>query len=181
MISFEDALFGKLMLEAGVSGALDKELEQALAEEDPLRDVTLELAYSRDDPNAQLKALNKYLSAVPMDRIDTDSVAERVIGFFREKYENDPKDLKALSDMMCRTAVNSGLREENALINHLDAVGDYYSLVEDGILPENHFRESLEALLYERVFVSPWNGLAVKPGIFARLKRLLTKHKSDPE
>ena len=176
MISFEDALFGKLMWEVGVSGALDKELEQALAEEDPLCDVTLELAYSRDDPNAQLKALNKFLSGVPTESIDIDAVAERLLDFFAKKYSSDPKDLKSVSEMMWKTALYSELQDDNDLIDHLYYVGDYYySQVEIGILPENDYRECLEALLYRREIVSPWKGYAPKQGIFTSIKNIFAK------
>lgn len=184
MISFEDALYFKLLLEVGVSDVPDDYLEKALEEEEPLSDVALELAYSGGDRNAQLTALNKYLSGAKADRIDIASVVDRVFDRFVHEYESIDKNeyylnsINGLVDSMYRTyrsADASGFFENNAEIKHFNVIDDYYQLACDGVIPESDFRECLEALLYKREFVSPWKRYTPRPGLFERIKRLFAK------
>ncbi len=91
MFSPEDVLFYKLMLESGCPELLDEALDAALKEEDPLSEVVLDLAYSGEDENARLSALNKYLENVPDNKIDADAVVDRIFGLFIEKYESIDK------------------------------------------------------------------------------------------
>ena len=193
MFSPEDVLFYKLMLESGCPELLDEALDAALKEEDPLSEVVLDLAYSGEDENARLSALNKYLENVPDNKIDVDAVVDRIFGLFIEKYESIDKSegyLKSIDGFMALmwstycSASEVRCLEGNFLINWFSALSDYYELTEegipygepgDGIIGESAFRESLEALLYKRERVSPWRPDPPKRGLIDMIRSLFSK------
>lgn len=193
MFSPEDVLFYKLMLESGCPELLDKALDAALKEEDPISEVVLDLAYSGEDENARLTALNKYLENVPDNKIDADAVVDRIFGLFIEKYESIDKSkgyLKSINGFMAlmwRTYCSASevrCLEGNFLINWFSALSDYYELTEegipygepgDGIISESAFRESLEALLYKRERVSPGWPDPPKRGLIDMIRSLFSK------
>lgn len=197
MFTSEDVLFYKLMLEAGCPELLDDDLNKALTEEDPLSEVVLDLAYSGDDDNSRLSALNRYLENVPYDRIDGNAVVDKIFGLFIEKYESIDKSedyLKSIDGFMAlmwRTYCSASkvkCLEANYLINYFSALSDYFALTEydipyeerdQGIIGESAFRESLEALLYKRERINPWNPDPPRRGLVDWIVSLFSKRAKE--
>lgn len=178
MLTNEEAFYHKLLLEAGVTEELDPVVDRLLAEEEPLSDVALRLAYCHGDPNEQLSALNEYLSGVAFESIDTNAVLEKLKAFFRKTYEADPDDLKRLSDLMYRISLRTGLEHEGSWFQ-LWMIGEYYVCVEDRSMNIDDFRERLIAFLYRGENVYPWKADQAqakhdkKPGILLKLRKML--------
>lgn len=155
MLTNEEAFYHKLLLEAGVTEELDPVVDRLLAEEEPLSDVGLRLAYCHGDPNEQLSALNEYLYGVSFESMDTNAVLEKLKAFFRKTYEADPDDLKRLSDLMYRISLRTGHEHEGSWFQ-LWMIGIYYGCVEDRSMHIDDFRERLIAFLYRGENVYPW-------------------------
>lgn len=183
-MSTEDALFYKILLESGCPEELDEALGRALEEENPLSDVVLDLAYSGEDQNSRLSALNKYLESVPPERIDTDAVVDRIFEFYIEKYnkidknEGYIKNVNGFMAMIFGTYLSTAelkCLEDNSLLNYFKTLSDYYELTEEGIIEENAFRECLEALLYKKERSSLWRPVAQKKSLLDLIKSLFSK------
>ena len=178
MLTHEEAFYHKLLLEVGVTGELEPVLDRLLAEEEPLSDVTLRLAYCHSDPNEQLSALNEYLSGVSFESMDTNAVFEKLRAYFRKAYEADPDDLKRLSGLMYRISNRTGHELEEPWFQ-LWMVGEYYDCVEDLSMHPDDFRERLVAFLYRGEKVYPWKTDQAqakhgkKLGILPKLRELL--------
>lgn len=178
MLTNEEAFYHKLLLEAGITDELEPVIDCLLAEEEPLSDVTLRLAYGRDDPNEQLSALNEYLDGVPFESMDTNAVFEKLREYFRKTYEAAPDNLKRLSDLMYHISLSTE-HEHDEPWQQLWAIGDSYDLVEDGILSVDEYREHLIAFLYRNEFVYPWKAdqgqakYEKKPRLFSMIREIL--------
>lgn len=178
MLTNEEAFYHKLLLKAGVTEELDPVVDRLLAEEEPLSDVALRLAYCHGDPNEQLSALNEYLAGVPFESIDTNAVFEKLREYFRKEYEAAPDNLKRLSDLMYRISERTGHELEEPWYQ-LWMIGEYYVCVEDRSINIDDFRERLIAFLYRGENVYPWKadqGQAKhekKPRLLSRIREIL--------
>ena len=178
MLTLEEAFYHKLLLEVGVTGELEPVLDRLLAEEEPLSDVTLRLAYCHGDPNEQLSALNEYLAGVPFESMDTNTVFEKLKAYFRKAYEADPDDLKRLSELMYRISLSTGHELEDPWFQ-LWMIGEYYDCVEDRSMNIDDFRERLVAFLYRGENVYPWKAdrgqakYQKKPRLLLRIRKSL--------
>ncbi len=171
MLTYEDALCHKMLLEAGVRGELAPVIERLLAEEDPLSDVAADLAFAGNDANRQISALNKYLSNKDEADINMDAVHEKLIAYFRSIYEKRPEELAGLVNLMYDIGTNSEYAYENW--HQLWECSDYYLLTLDGTISQAKFREYIEAFLYRGESISPW-----EPEPYPQKQDLRTKVKN---
>ena len=178
MLTHEEALYQKLLLEAGITDELEPVVDRLLNEEEPLSDVALRLAYCHGDTNEQLAALNVYLSGVTFESMDTNAVFEELKAYFRKAYEADPDDLKRLSKLMYRISNRTGHDLEEPWFQ-LWMIGEYYDCVEDLSMHPDDFRERLTALLYRGEKVYPWKADQgqvkhyKKPRLLSRIGKIL--------
>lgn len=178
MLTNEEAFYHKLLLEAGETEELEPVIDRLLAEEEPLSDVTLRLAYCHGDPNEQLSALNEYLSGISFESMDTNTVFEKLKAYFRKAYEADPDDLKRLSKLMYRISNRTGHDLEEPWFQ-LWMIGEYYDCVEDLSMHPDDFRERLVAFLYRGEKVYPWKADQgqvkhdKKPRLLSRISEIL--------
>ena len=178
MLTHEEAYYQKLLIEVGVTGELEPVVDRLLAEEEPLSDVALRLAYCHGNTNEQLSALNEYLSGVSFEIMDTNAVFEELKAYFCKAYEADPDGLKRLSKLMHQISNRTGHEHEEPWFQ-LWMVGEYFNCVEDSSMSIDDFRERLIAFLYRGEKVYPWKAdqgqvkHEKKPRLFSRLKELI--------
>lgn len=170
MLTYEDALFHKLLLEAGVTNEFAPLIDRMLAEEEPLSELALELAYSGADANKQLAALNAFLSRASELSVDMDEVYAKLIGYFRSRYELAPDDVDALVGAMYRVGMNPEYAYDNW--PQLWTCSDYYILSLDGVIAPDKFKAYLLSILYGGECIDPWEPHR-KPGLIERLKALM--------
>ncbi|MBQ1632555.1 MAG: hypothetical protein II049_07015 [Clostridia bacterium] len=149
MLTYEEALFYKVMLGAGMDVHFASFLDRLLAEEDPLSDVTLALSAARRDVNAVIHVLKEYLLTAKEGQINTKAAFDRVVGYLKERYEADPDRLKDLSQTMHVIAFSSEQPYEEPWYQ-LYMASEEYDMVEIKVLQESEYREYLEAFLYEK-------------------------------
>lgn len=171
MLSYEDAMYHKLLLEADVKGELRPVIDRLLAEEEPLSDVALALAYAGDDANKQLSALNEYLSKADEAEIDMETIRNKLMEYFRGRYEKDPDDIGELVGLMSHVGMDSEYAYKNW--PHMCICGDYYELSVEGILSPEEFKAYFLSVLYGGEIIDPWDGLKKKAGLIGRIKRIV--------
>ena len=90
-MTFEYAAYFKLLLLCGYNDELQKYIDTALIEQNPISDIVLELSTSSSDDKKMLSALNEYLLQVKDTGIDYDkTVFELVMSFLKIKYIEEP-------------------------------------------------------------------------------------------
>lgn len=173
VFTYEDALYHKLLLEAGVTDELLPAVERLLAEEEPLSEVAVDLAYANDDANKQLSALNEYLSKADERSLNMDTVLEKLMGYFRKTYEKNTNAPDGLINIMYSVGMHDQYTYDNW--QQLWMLNDYYCLSLDGTITKNSFKECLEAYLYKGMILDPL-AMAIpkrKPDLLERIKNAL--------
>lgn len=177
MLTYEQAMYHKLLLEAGMTDETNATIEQLIEDENPLSDVATELAYAGKDINKLLSALNAYLEFVPIDSIDMNAVFDQMRTHFFKAYESAPDDLGRLINDMYRVsdyafAVDP---EYRAAWWKFSLPVDNYSLyVADGYASEDEFRGWLERFLIDGSTEYDWLNVSEKKSGFGRfLKKLI--------
>ena len=86
-MTFEYAVYFKLLLLCGYNDELQKYIDNALIEQNPLSDIVLELSTSSSDDKKMLSILNEYLLQIKDTDIDYDkTVFDLVMSFLKIKY-----------------------------------------------------------------------------------------------
>ncbi|MBR4435880.1 MAG: hypothetical protein IKS90_07295 [Clostridia bacterium] len=176
MLTYEQAMYHKLLLEAGMTDETNATIEQLIEDENPLSDVATELAYAGKDINKLLSALNAYLEFAPIDSIDMNAVFDQMRIHFFKAYESAPDDLGRLINDMYRVseyafAVDAEYRAPWWKFSFPD---DNYSLyVADGYVSEDEFRVWLKSFLTSGETEYEWiKGGARNGGIAGFFKKL---------
>ncbi len=174
MLTYEDALFHKLLLESGETGELEPAIDRLLSEEEPLSEVVLQLAYAGGDPKKQLSALNGYLREAPEGSVDTDAVFHRLAEYLRRLYQADPSDLRRIGTLMYEFARNAGLGHDYPWYE-LEQLGDCSELIDEDLIEPAEYARSVENYLYKGELVYPRyrTDSRKKPGLIERIKKLL--------
>ena len=174
MLTWEEALYQKMLLEAGVADELTPVIDRMLAEEDPLSDAAVDLAFAEVDQERLLTVLNEYLSKADAAAIDMGAVYGRLKGYFRTVYERDREDIGGLVKLMQCIGTGSEYALENW--RRLCECAEYYERSLDGTVSPEKFREELEGFLFGVDSIGSRKAQQTVPDsadIFARLKALL--------
>ena len=178
-MTFERALYHKLMLEIGLTESFDRELDELLEREDPLSNLVLDLSTCGGDRNKQIHVLNEFIISVSPEEVDKDAVFSWVAGDLLTYYEKNPDDLKHFLRTMRSVAESSGFDAE-APWDSMWSMYDYYffDVIELGRITEERLREALVALLRNKTPVFELNQERPQPRqntLLARIKQLLKK------
>lgn len=169
----EDAFYYENLLVLGFSDEYDRWLNSFLEKEDPLNDITLDLACCGSDYNKTISVLMKYRME---QQVDEASVCNRLRHFLKRAFESKQMDKWQVCSAMYTIA------------SHIGDPGDfdpgvwedmfyfwyYYSLAKDGILAWESFDSAFFAYLYNGIPPTSeklW-GNSRKLTFFERIKRL---------
>ena len=105
-MTFEHAVYFKLLLLCGYNDELQKYIDNALIEQSPLSDIVLELLTSSSDDKKMLSILNEYLLQIKDTDIDYDkTVFELVMSFLKTKYYEESMPMAEITSLMYKLAV----------------------------------------------------------------------------
>lgn len=148
MLTYEEALYHKLLLVAGENDQFELLLDHLLEDEDPLSEVALNLSACRGDHGAIIDVLNHYLSTAGEGQIDVNAVFDRIVAYLRQWYEAKPDKLKELANIMYLIASGPEQYYVDPWLQ-LNNASDEYDLVSIGVLRESKYRKLLKAFLYD--------------------------------
>ena len=103
-MSYEYAVYYKLLLLCGYADELCAYVDTALAEENPLADIVLELSTVGNDRNTALSVLNDYLRQVEDADIDYAAVFSLVLEFLNRQHSGG-MSMESLTNLMYRLAI----------------------------------------------------------------------------
>ena len=174
-MTFEQAAYFRLLLLCGYGEELEKYLDTALEEQEPLTDIVLELATCGPDEKRILSILNSYIWQVKESEIDYDeAVFPMVMSFLRRKDQDQRLSAKEMTDLMYKIARNSDrYMGEPWLTMYL--LGDRYSDMEAGYLDRNVFWNEFHAFLYHNVCFCDYPAEKPKESLWKRMGRRMTE------
>lgn len=146
-MTYEQAVYYKLLVLSGHSEELQVFLDKALETEEPINDIVLRLAFSGSDDNKTLSVLNEYISRADDKAIDYDgAVCRMLLSFLRKKHNDNSLSMAEITKLMYEFACNSD-RTDNEPWYTMFCMNDYYSGARSGYYDENTFLHQFNALL----------------------------------
>lgn len=150
-MTYEYAAYLKLLLLCGYPDELQKYIDDALAEQDSLSDVVLELSTVGDDPKKRLSVLNEYLCRAKESNIDFDKrVFDLIMSFLSRKYYDDAMPMREITDLMYRLSVHTE-RCDGEPWYTMNVLGDLWYEAETGFLDKEDFLHKFQSFMHDKV------------------------------
>ena len=171
-MTFEYATYFKLLLLCGYNDELQKYIDIALIEQNPISDIVLELSTSSSDDKKMLSALNEYLLQVKDTDIDYDkTVFELVMSFLKIKYIEESMPMADITRLMYKFAVYTEHYFDEPWYT-MYFMGDLFDDAESGYIDKNDFQRKFIAFLNEGICLCDYPPVQAKESI---LKKILRK------
>lgn len=135
LISYDDAIFYKLLLHTGFIQETYKWLDEIAYNNETLDDINLELVCNKSDINKLISLLDEYLINV---EIDYNKLHERLRLFIKDSFYEDKLEIKQVVNSLYNfTLLLDKIYEEKWSDFYL--LGEYYYLVESERLDYDEF------------------------------------------
>jgi hypothetical protein len=173
-MTYEYAVYFKLLLLCGYSDELQNYIDNALIEQNPLSDIVLELSQTNNNTKTALFVLNQYLSNVNDTDIDYDNgVFNLIMDFLKKEYTSGNLNIKETTDLMYKIALNTNheLQEPWQTMYYL---GDFYGEAEEGYFDMDDFKRKFDAFINDKIYI--FNDTETEPKLsFFRMCSMLLK------
>lgn len=168
-MTYEYAVYFKLLLLCGYTDELEQYLDTALEEQDPLSDIVLELSFTGSDNGKKLLVLNEYILQVQDCDIDYDkSVFNLVMAFLKRKYIEDNMPMKSIVDLMYTIAEYTE-RYFYEPWNTMYLMDDLFSEAEAGYIDKDDFKRKFDAFINDNICFCDYPPVLPKESLFKRL------------
>ncbi len=151
-MTYECAVYFRLLLLCGYKDELQKYIDKALVEQEPLSNVVLELSsvgVNTDDKI--LSVLNEYLLQVEDSDIDYHkSVFHLVMSFLNRKYVEDSMSMADVTNLMYRIAVYTE-RYLDEPWRTMYLMGELFDEAEAGYIDKEDYQRKFDAFMNERI------------------------------
>jgi hypothetical protein len=173
-MTYEYAVYFKLLLLCGYSDELQNYIDNALIEQNPLSDIVLELSQTNNNAKTALFVLNQYLSNVNDTDIDYDNVVFNLImDFLKKEYTSGNLNIKEITDLMYKIALNTN-REFQEPWQTMYYLGDFYGEAEEGYFDMDDFKRKFDAFINDKIYI--FNDTETKPKLsFFQMCSMLLK------
>ncbi len=151
-MTYEYAIYFKLLLLCGYTDELQNYIDNALIEQNPLSDIVLELSQNNNDKKI-LTILNQYLSNTDDSNIDYDhTVFNLIMDFLKKHYTSGNLNIKEITDLMNKIATNTNryLEEPWQTMYYL---GDFYGEAEEGYFDMDDFKRKFDAFINDKIYI----------------------------
>ena len=171
-MTFEYAVYFKLLLLCGYNDELQKYIDNALIEQNPLSDIVLELSTSSSDDKKMLSTLNEYLLQVKDTDIDYDkTVFELVMSFLKIKYIEESMPMVDITSLMYKLAVYTDRYFDEPWYT-MYFMGDLFDEAESGYIDKKDYQCKFIAFLNEGICLRDYPHVQANESI---LKKVLRK------
>ena len=174
-MTYEYAVYFRLLLLSGYDGELQEYIDTALENQDPVSDIVLSLSTVGADNKKLLCVLNEYIRKTDESEIDYDTTVFGLILSFLRKKRSELSD-KELTSLMYCFACNSG-REHNDPWHIMLTFGVLYEDAVLGYVDKNNYLHELDLFLNDGVCLCDYPLKTCKEPFFKRvLSRFKCKH-----
>lgn len=176
-MTYEYAVFFKLLLLCGYKDDMEQHLDTALVEQEPLSDIVLELSMAGSDDKKKLSLLNEYLLQVKDSDIDYDqSVFPLLMSFLKRRYIEDAMSMKDITDLMYQIAIHTE-RYLDEPWNTMYLMGVLYSEAEAGYIDKDDYQRKFDAFINNNICFCDHLPILPKESFFKKLiKKIRGNH-----
>ncbi len=176
-MTYEYAEYFKLLLLCGYKDDLQQYIDNALAEQDPISDIVLELNEAGTDDKKMLSILNEYLRHIKNSDIDYDeSVFNLVMSFLKRKYNTRSMSMKSITDLMYQLAVHTEQYSDEPWYT-MYTLSDLFDEAESGYIDKSDYQSKFEAFINDNVCFCNYPPVVLKESFFKKLlKRMKGNH-----
>ena len=170
-MTYEYAVYFKLLLLCGYKDELAQYVDVALAKQDPLSGIILELATTGPDDKKILTVLNEYLLQVKDSDIDYDNVVfDLILSFLKRKYIEDAMPMKDITRLMYRLSLHTNRHLDDPWYT-MSLMDDLFDDAEIGFISKADYQRTFDAFINDKVCVR--NSLISQPkeSFFRRILR----------
>lgn len=149
-LSYEDAYFYKLLLQAGFSTYVNSWIEKNIYTNDSLEGIDLELAINYGDVNKVISCLNSYIGE---EKINDKNIYEKILNFISERYKNGEITIEGVVESLYSFVCITEKFYDDYWYEFYE-IGEHYKLIFDGLIDSNVFYLKLEEYLEKRVKIN---------------------------
>lgn len=144
-MTYETAVYYKLLLQSGLSDLYGKQIEQIFLEQHNLSGIELELFNSKGEAKRAISALQTFVNG---KQIDYDAVCARLTEDINRKYESEEMSQATVVDVMRKAAEQTGKQEREPWYS-MYRMGEYYRFALEGRYEKSLFDTVLTNFLSE--------------------------------
>lgn len=168
-MTYEYAAYFKLLLLCGYPQELERYVDAALEEEEPLSDIILALSTTGQDDKKRLSVLNDFLLDIKEAEIDYDhAVFDLVIAFLRDRYAQEGLT-KDLCHLMYRLALSTDRYWDEPWHTMYFMEDLYDEAVMGHYVDKEDFQRKFHTFLTDGICLSDYHSPPPKESFFARL------------
>lgn len=176
-MTYEYAVYFKLLLLCGYKDELQQYIDDALAEQDPLSDIVIALSAAGSDDKKVLSVLNEYLLQVKDSDIDYDvTVFDYVMSFLKRRYIEDAMPMKDITELMYRLALHTERYWDEPWYT-MHRMEDLFDEAEIGYIDKEDYQRKFEAFINDRTCFCDYPPIQPKESFF---KRLIKRMRGNP-
>ncbi|MBE6870722.1 MAG: hypothetical protein E7491_02085 [Ruminococcaceae bacterium] len=159
----EQAYYFKILLINGISDGYDEWLTSCLEAEDPLSDITIDLALCNSNISQTISLLHNYCSE---QTFDEKTVCRLLREYLKEQYHSQKLSMEQVCILMSNFIPTHGSPH---LLNFdiwgdMFYISDFYSIAEEGIISKELFDKAFHDYLdYETPVLDALGFMAVEP------------------
>ncbi len=174
-MTYEYAVYFKLLLLCGYEDELQQYVDHALIEQNPLSDIILTLSTAGDNEKSILSALNEYLLQVNDADIDYDgTVFDFVMAFLQKKNSEKSLSMKAMTELMYRLARNTN-RYFDEPWSTMYLMDDLFNEAESGCIDKSDFLLKFDAFINNKTLFCDYPSVLPKENFFKKLLRKIPR------
>lgn len=170
-MTYEYAVFFKLLLLCGYQEELQQYVDKALIEQNPISDIILSLSTAGDNNKIILSLLNEYLVQVKDADIDYNGIVfNLVMSFLQKKYRDNLLSVKSIAELMYHFA----LYTERYLYepwSTMYCIGHLFNEAEAGYFDKDDFMLKFEAFINNKTLLCNYQPVIQEENFFKRLLR----------
>lgn len=176
-MTYEYAVYLKLLLLCGYNEELEKYIDTALIEQDPLSDIVLELSTASSNDKKLLSILNEYLLQVKDTDIDyNETVFDLVIAFLKTKYNEESMPMAEITSLMYKLAVYTE-RYWDEPWHTMYFMGDLWDEVESGFIDKQDYHCKFHGFINEGICFCDYPPVQAKEPFLKKILRMLKNKK----
>lgn len=167
-MTYEYAVYFKLLLLCGYEDELQRYLDDALMTQNPLSELVLELCTVHSDGKKMLSVLNEYLRHAKDSDIDYDNtVFGYVMLFLKREYTDNLMPIREITGLMHQLAVCSERDSEEPWYT-MYILGVLFEEAEAGYIDKADYLRKFEAFIDNRVCFRDYPATRSKETLFKK-------------
>ena len=175
-MTFEQAVYFKLLLICGFNDELNDFVEKSLYEQTPIANIIMELSMAQDEKKLLL-VLNEYLRQINDEDIDYNIVFNYVLSFLRKIYKEEIMAKSELAGLMHKISLLTE-RYTDEPWQTMFVLGSLYDEAESGYIEREEYLRQFDNFIMEGICLKDYPNSNPKESFFKKIIRFFIPYKS---